>query len=436
MSASQSLNTAQFIGSTGQTLSQDAQNVNNQGQNQNNGQGPNSNNGQGPNSNNGVGPGVNNNGPNQNNGVGPNQNNGQGPNSNNGVGPGVNNQGQDWGPQGQNALSRGQRNGDIFQTMLKNAREERLSKLANGSRTSQTPHEVNQKAPATPQELRARLSQLIYDMLTARFSKLKYKPHQFTENIDDGRGFDFFNRINFAKNFESLGGAAGIASIQRAQGLDGLNFESFRFEEENVSYQANGVIHTADGRTINVDVNMQMSRQFVSYMNISTDVSRLVDPLVINYGGTAASLLGEKFQFDLTMNGEMNEISVLAEGSGYLAIDRNGDGKINDGSELFGPSTGCGFNELRKYDTDGNGWIDENDEIFDKLVVWNRDKDGNDVIYTLKELGIGAIFLGDISTKIYFKDEKNETLGVMRSTSFFLKQCGGAGTLSHIDLAL
>jgi len=111
---------------------------------------------------------------------------------------------------------------------------------------------------------------------------------------------------------------------------------------------------------------------------------------------------------------------------------------LNDGSELFGPSTGCGFSELRKYDTDGNGWIDENDGIFDKLIVWSRDKDGKDILYTLRELGIGAIFLGDISTDFAFKNESNETLGVMRSTSFFIKQCGGVGvgTLSHIDLNL
>jgi hypothetical protein len=55
-------------------------------------------------------------------------------------------------------------------------------------------------------------------------------------------------------------------------------------------------------------------------------------------------------------------------------------------------------------------------------------------VYTLKELGIGAIFLGDIATEFSFKGDNNETLGIMRSTSFFLMQCGGAGTVSHIDM--
>jgi hypothetical protein len=179
---------------------------------------------------------------------------------------------------------------------------------------------------------------------------------------------------------------------------------------------------------------MFMSRQFVSYMNINIETQRPVDPLVINYGGTAASLLGERFQFDLTMDGNLDSLAVLGEGSGFLAVDWNDDGKIGDGSELFGPRTGCGFSELRKYDLDGNGWIDHNDEIFSKLVVWRRDANGNDTVYTLKELGIGAIFLGDIETEFSFKDENNQTLGIMRSTSFFLKECGSGGTLSHVDL--
>ena len=345
----------------------------------------------------------------------------------NGQGQNQNGQGQNQNGQGQNVNNQGQSNKDAFKTLLKSARDENVGRLAKGSSVSHVLNARDYKMPTTPQELRAKLSQLIYEMLTGRYSKLKHNPHKQFEAFNAGRHLD-------VSSF--FGGAFGIESVQRPQGMAQWQMESFQYESETVTYQANGVVHTADGRTINVDINMQMSRQFVSYMSMSGESMTLVDPLVINYGGTAASLMGEKFLFDLTMNGSMDSLSILGEGSGFLAIDRNGDGKINDGSELFGPSTGCGFDELRKYDTDGNGWIDENDEIFDKLVVWRRDEQGNDIVYTLRELGIGAIFLGDISTEYSFKSERNETLGVMRSTSFFLKQCGGAGTLSHIDLAL
>ena len=77
--------------------------------------------------------------------------------------------------------------------------------------------------------------------------------------------------------------------------------------------------------------------------------------------------------FDIDADGEEESISYLQGGSGYLALDKNGDGVINDGSELFGTKSGDGFADLAEYDADGNGWIDENDPIFDKLLIWAKD---------------------------------------------------------------
>jgi len=447
MSASANLNSANFARATdtgGGTTALPNQNSNN-GNNNSNGNNGNIGNGQltnGNGNNNGnIGNGQLTNGNGNNNGnIGNGQlTNGNGNNNGNIIG------------QTQN-----QSKGDIFRTMLENSRDKSVNRLARENAVSQMHGAKHHKMPTTPQELRARFSQLIYEMLTGRLAKSKMKPHHgespgdYHQSLDIsmffsggaiGHGAIGHGAIGHgAIGHGALGhgafghGALGLGAMQQIQGIPGLRIESFEYEYESISYQANGIVHTADGKTITVDIDMQLSREFVSFMGITGKDGLPVDPLVINYGGTLASLTGEKFSFDLTMDGEMDSLSVLTKGSGFLAIDWNGDGKINDGSELFGPTTGCGFSELRKYDTDGNGWIDTNDEIFDKLVVWSRDKDGNDTVYTLAELGIGAIFLGEISTEFSFKGERNETLGVMRSTSFFLKQCGGAGTLSHIDL--
>jgi len=280
----------------------------------------------------------------------------------------------------------------------------------------------NDWTPTNPTELRLKMLELMLEMLTGKKNLLrKQLPQESETNM---RNLDFWG-FNGGQN----GANRGPTHI-----VERWSTEHFHFEQERVSYQAQGVIRTTDGRTINVDISMFVSREFMSNMSINVETQRPIDPLVINYGGTAASLLGDRFQFDLTMDGNMDSLPVLGPGSGFLAIDRNGDGKINDGSELFGPRTGCGFTELRKYDQDGNGWIDSGDEIFSKLVVWSRDRYGNDQIFTLKELGISAIYLGDIQTEFSFKDENNQTLGIMRSTSFFINENGGAGTLSHIDL--
>lgn len=56
-------------------------------------------------------------------------------------------------------------------------------------------------------------------------------------------------------------------------------------------------------------------------------------------------------------------------GSGFLALDRNQNGVVDDGSELFGTQSGDGFAHLALYDQDSNGWIDANDPVFDKLRI-------------------------------------------------------------------
>ncbi|MGD9559722.1 MAG: hypothetical protein AB7V55_03845 [Oscillospiraceae bacterium] len=214
-----------------------------------------------------------------------------------------------------------------------------------------------------------------------------------------------------------------------------VRVQQLQYEHEAVAYQAKGVVNTADGKSIQVDLSMQMSRTFYSYASMNLEFgAKPIDPIVINYGGTAASLTGETFAFDLDFDGQMDQIAFAGPGSGFLAWDKNGDGAINDGSELFGPSSGCGFGELRTYDTDGNGWLDEGDAIFSQLRIWSRDADGNDQLYTLAELNIGALYLGEVATEFAMKDAANNTQGIMRSTSFFLREDGSAGTVSHIDL--
>lgn len=61
-----------------------------------------------------------------------------------------------------------------------------------------------------------------------------------------------------------------------------------------------------------------------------------------------------KYNFDLDSDGREDLISFVRPGSGFLALDLNGDGRVNDGRELFGPATGDGFAELARYDQDGN----------------------------------------------------------------------------------
>ncbi|MBV5349781.1 hypothetical protein JZU71_01050, partial [bacterium] len=141
------------------------------------------------------------------------------------------------------------------------------------------------------------------------------------------------------------------------------------------------------------------------------------DPLVINFGGKTAELSGKCFSFDLDVDGRNELINALGSTSGYLAIDRNGDGAINDGSELFGSRTGDGFAELSELDSDGNHWLDEADVAYDKLLVWKKDGSGMDSLNTLRETGVGALYLGSVETPFALTDDENKLLANVNVSS-------------------
>ena len=159
------------------------------------------------------------------------------------------------------------------------------------------------------------------------------------------------------------------------------------------------------------------------------------DPLVINFDGDTAELSDQKFFFDIDGDGVDDKISGLGSGSGYLALDKNGDGVINNGKELFGPESGNGFGDLAAYDDDGNGWIDENDAVWSKLKIWCKNPDGTDSLYTLADKGVGAICLQSVGTDFALNDAANNTNGYIRRSGIFLYENGDVGTVQHLDLA-
>jgi hypothetical protein len=164
--------------------------------------------------------------------------------------------------------------------------------------------------------------------------------------------------------------------------------------------------------------------------------AKVVDPLVINYDGPAADFTKTTFRFDLDADGVSEEMPSLAAGSGFLALDKDGDGTINDGSELFGPSSGNGFAELEEIDSDGNGWLDASDPVYDRLRIWTRDEQGKDTLVALGQKGIGAIYLGSLGAAFAVKDESNALQAQNTRMGIFLRETGQPGIVQQVDLAV
>lgn len=241
------------------------------------------------------------------------------------------------------------------------------------------------------------------------------------------------NNTSYADGQEQFAQSSSSAMIR----VFTYNQETYHMESENTSFSTAGTVKTADGREISFNINVEMSRSFESYFREDLQLASftLCDPLVINLDGNVADLDDQTFFFDIDADGELDEISGLGSGSGFLALDKNGDGIINDGSELFGTKSGNGFADLAQYDEDGNGWIDENDPIWGKLKIWCKDENGNDVLYRLADKGVGAICLQNVSTDFTMQGSGGKTQGVVRNTGIFLYESGLAGTIQHVDIA-
>ncbi|MBE0508687.1 MAG: hypothetical protein IBX50_18545 [Marinospirillum sp.] len=235
-------------------------------------------------------------------------------------------------------------------------------------------------------------------------------------------------------------GAALQAQFQPTGQGDGFqldyHYEQQYYEAEFSYVEAHGQVLTADGQQLDFSVQVGLSREFFTSQSLSFSAGNLKDPLVIEFGGTAAQLGSTRFAFDLTLDGQLESLSTLGQGRGFLAWDRNDDGVINDGSELFGAQTGRGFAELTALDDDGNGWIDQGDSRFSQLRVWMPDESGQGQLYALADLGIGAIYLDSIESPFRYTDARNNTLGELRETGIYLREDGQAGLVRQIDLSV
>ncbi|MCA9667610.1 MAG: hypothetical protein KC503_18550 [Myxococcales bacterium] len=121
------------------------------------------------------------------------------------------------------------------------------------------------------------------------------------------------------------------------------------------------------------------------------------DPLVVDVDGNGVSLASGSVRFDLAASGDLVSMPRLGGGDALLALDRDGNGRIDDGSELFGNATRCGsarcadgIDALAQLDANNDGRIDARDPQFAKLRLFTV---GSSSLRTLQSAGIRAITL-------------------------------------------
>jgi hypothetical protein len=213
--------------------------------------------------------------------------------------------------------------------------------------------------------------------------------------------------------------------------------ERLEIEAERLSAVAVGQVTTEDGREISFQLSMDMERFAVSHERLTVTNEQLKDPLILDLGPAAAQFTEETMQFDIDADGELDDIPLLDRNGGFLVIDRNGNSVIDDGTEVLGAISGDGFADLQALDEDGNMWIDENDEVFERLGVWVPSaEEGERELMGVLEAGVGAIYLGAVSAEFEHKGEEQQTLAQQRALSVYLREDGGGGAIRQVDVAV
>jgi protocatechuate 3,4-dioxygenase beta subunit len=138
-----------------------------------------------------------------------------------------------------------------------------------------------------------------------------------------------------------------------------------------------------------------------------------ITPIAIDLNGDGIHTIARdamKGTFDLLGSGKAIQSGWLSSGDGFLAIDSNGNGKIDDIGELFGgASKGAGFAKLGSYDSNHDGVVNALDAQFGSLLVWqdansNGKTDAGELM-SLKAAGVTSLNVG--YTELPFLDENN-----------------------------
>lgn len=120
------------------------------------------------------------------------------------------------------------------------------------------------------------------------------------------------------------------------------------------------------------------------------------DPLLLDLDDNGPDTTGREGArvFDLSGNGQAVLTSFATGRDALLALDRNGNGRIDDGRELFGDQHGAtdGFEELRRFDGNADSAIDAKDPVFRDLQLLH----GNGVLTPLAASGIQTIALSAV----------------------------------------
>ncbi len=181
-----------------------------------------------------------------------------------------------------------------------------------------------------------------------------------------------------------------------------LSSTSVSLSETSVeTTQSNSSTSSDDNRNVRLDTeqSQQARSASLSFSGEAEDPNiEQTDPLAFDLNGNGIETTGVSsgIEFDIDGDGKKEQTSFISGGDAFLAYDKNGNGLIDNGKELFGDQNGAknGYEELAKYDDNKDGLIDRNDAIYSDLKLVSVGEDNKLKTSSLSEQKIESIDLG------------------------------------------
>ncbi len=260
---------------------------------------------------------------------------------------------------------------------------------------------------------------------------------QFLRKFSPALAKAFLKSLRAGMEGGNSGNAPTNSNVPSSQSRINRTSTSVAFSnlEIEISYSAKTEVSSStDGKTLSKESiqKAQISIRFTS----ATTQSAKADPIVLDLDGNGirASGLKDGQLFDINADGKMDLTSFILGGDGLLALDRNRNGKIDDGSELFGDQLGAsnGFEELRKLDDNKDGIVNSKDRAFANLSLLTTiaDRPGELQLTSLAQAGVAALRLA------YHSEEEslNPDVSIVQKGSF-VKADGTQGLAADLLLA-
>jgi len=213
---------------------------------------------------------------------------------------------------------------------------------------------------------------------------------------------------------------------------DRLTVEQWQLHRQELSYDMQGEFDI-NGKQLSLDYSFYLASDKIKYDSFETTAAALKDPLIIQFGDQSIGEISGQEDFNINQDNNIDSLPVFSGDVGYLVYDKNANNKADNGSELFGPTSGNGFNELAQLDENNNGFLDKEDSAYKQLYLWQPDKN---TWLSLADAGIEAISTDAIATPYTFYDQNDEVQAQMRNSSFAISETGRGFGVHQVDVRI